>query len=154
MQRVLRFLLVWLLAVAMPLKGMAAAVMLLCAPLPAASVVQAMPSHLAQGHAAHDGAQHHQHFRHASQAKPPQPPQHATHATHATQGDAASADDHGGSSGHAHAVAKCGACAAIAAGLPRVAPPPPGAQGFEPMALGAVRFLTDGPDRPPRSTIG
>jgi hypothetical protein len=152
-QRVLRFLLVWLLAAAMPMKGMAAAVMLLCAPLPA-KVVQAPPGLLAPGHAVHGGAEHHvqrhlhhphQHHTDASPAQPPQPDMH---------GDTASADDPAGSSGHAHAVAKCGACAAMPAALPHLAPPPPGALCFEPMAAGAVRFLTGGPDRPPRSTIG
>ena len=160
-QRVLRFLLVWLLAAVMPLKGMAAVLLLACGPGQAAGMVQAPPSLAAHGPVVHGG---HQHHPCADRALQPGDAQrgHAQRADaqhgdsqHGDQqhGNAADTDERGGS-GHAHATAKCGTCAGLPMELPRLATLPAGAQCFEPMARCAVRFLTDGPDRPPRSTIG
>lgn len=139
MQRVLRFLLVWFLVVAMPLKGVAAVAMLACGPAHAHghSAVQAPADHAdhAAGHgfADHAGTTHH----------------HAAHAAPAQGGD-------DGADALSKLIHKCSACAACGAGAALPAQPPhfaaPEAEptAFTPLPLSAVRFVTDGPDRPPR----
>jgi hypothetical protein len=161
--RLIRFLLVCLLAAAMPLKGMAAVVMLACAPMHgAAAALHAPPGHLGHtGQAGHAGPAGHQassqQSPHAVQADP------AAHGHHAVPGhhvqvDPADADvaidaaklhfDH-----KCSACAACGAAAALPAEPPRFAPAEAGPEAFRPLPLSAVRFFTDGPDRPPRTLL-
>jgi hypothetical protein len=126
----LRSLIVWLLMLALPWQGMAAAAMVGCAPapLPAVSV-----------HAAHEAARppcHDGMAMHDSAVQPEQPERKA--ATH-----------HGGAAKCA-ACAACGIAAVLPAALPPFAPAPPPSLS----SLTAERVLPsvhlDQPERPPR----
>lgn len=137
MWRALRTAVTWLIALALPLQGLAAATMLSCGP----------------GH----------HRMAAVTAAEPVVDDHAAHENHAAA--AASAKHHTGSSGSAddpskslHELAKfkCSACAAccVATLLPSAGvtfdPPKQTAQLVWPALVPSAQFLTSGPERPPR----
>ena len=134
-ETVMRRLAVWLLALAIPLQGLAAATMLHCTPLRADAIAHAGHAHhgsSAAGHHAHEGA--------------------------AADAQAASAAPHDHGSGVTPSVHKCSACAAcnVGVGLPSTLaalPEPPAEPAAHP-APASVRtaFLTPGPDRPPRAS--
>jgi hypothetical protein len=182
--RLIRLLLVCLLAAAMPLKGMAAVVMLACGAMhgAAATALHGPPGHHGQaGHADH--SDHADHAGHAGHQRSAMHGYHGSHGPHAVQAHhAAAADPDHPAQGH-HAVpghhvqagqadaneaidaaslqfehkcaacAACGAAAALPAEPPRFAPAETGPEAFRPLPLSAVRFFTDGPDRPPRTLL-
>lgn len=133
MWRLFRIAMMWLLAVALPLQGSVAATLRVCGPghdrmAMAAAVI-----------AEHDHAAHHH-----DAAVPP---------VHDAGASAAAQDL------HKSAQYKCSACAAccVTAALPATAVSFEAAiEAAGPPALffsSAVAFLTDGPDRPPRSLL-
>jgi hypothetical protein len=151
--RLIRLLLVCLLAAAMPLKGMAAVVMLACAPVHGAAAAL----HAPPGHAGHPSAVHGPHAGAASHAAHADHAAHGHHAMagHHAQADQADPDEAGAAASlqfehKCSACAACGAAAALPAEPPRLVPPETGPEAFRPLPLSAVRFFTDGPDRPPR----
>lgn len=139
----LRVLLLWLLMLALPMQGAAAASMVACGmPGTAASTAtHDMPHHAGmQGHAdshrpmhAHDGAQQ---------------DEHQAHASHSQHGDHAKADG-----GGMHKCSVCSACHAAAlldmpvAGQPHALPQATPAMRLQAMASQAPRL----PDKPPRA---
>jgi hypothetical protein len=132
MRRAIAVLIVWLLAVALPAQGLAAATMRHCSPQRSHTTTSAQAGYQ------HPGAAHAQHHH-----------------------DAGAAHDHGSTSDHHASVKtplqKCSACAAccIGAALPSSAqsvPEPLAAPGARPEpVLVHAAFLTSGPDRPPRT---
>ncbi|MBT9597588.1 MAG: hypothetical protein IV094_16525 [Vitreoscilla sp.] len=124
----LRALCVWLVMLALPFQGMAAASLRHCGPAHEAPA----PAAVAAGH---DHAQHH----HASESSPSKP-------GHGAQAVAAKA-------GSCSACAACCAAAAPPASLPLLAEP--ALAGFEPPALqvSVLPFLTTGLERPPRAHL-
>lgn len=140
MRSLLRLLLLCLMAVALPVQGLAATGAVHCAAMHDRMQVATAHHHddgSAHQHDAHHGGQD------AASAAPP------------------GADDHRADEGSPRAgdAFKCSACAAccVALGLPSVAitlPTLP-AEGLEPaIALrAAVVFLTGGPERPPRPVL-
>jgi len=131
-----RLLCLWLIAIALPLQGAAAGALGLCGPLHGATL-----SAPVGGAADHDEAHAHVGHTHADEA-------HAHHAPAPEAGDAEAAGA---------GCSLCGACCAAAilppaAGrLPDAAPAP----GERPLRgwLAALHFLTDGPERPPRTAL-
>lgn len=129
MHRTVRLFLLWLLAVALPMQGAAAAAMLHCSQAQGAGQVAT------QAH-----AHHHDHAALQGHAD-------AGHARFATP------DDHAAGKTGCSACASC--CHALALPAPAIVLP---AQepAFTPFALpahAAVVFLTDGPERPPRALL-
>lgn len=135
MRSVFRFVLLCLMALALPLQGLAATGAVHCAAMHERMQVSAAHHH-------DDNAAHH-------------------HEGHAAKSVATSADDHRSddSAPRAGGAFKCSACAAccVALGLPSgaVTLPQAPADGLTPpMALrAAVAFLTGGPERPPRAVL-
>jgi hypothetical protein len=133
---VIRRLAVWLLALAIPLQGLAAATMLHCVPLRGDASAHADQEH----HGSPAAAQH----AHGGDA--------AAHA----QATGAAPHDHDG--GVAPADHKCSACAAcnVGVGLPSTLaalPQPPAVSEAHPVpATVRTAFLTSGPERPPRAS--
>jgi hypothetical protein len=144
MWRGVRLAVMWLVALALPLQGLAAATMLSCGPghhrMAAAQPVSA-PAH---DRGAHD---------HAS----------ASHAHDADQHEAATdpKDRDGTAAGEMHQLAKfkCSACAACcsATALPSSVitfDPQQHAADFDALPFApSVQFQTGGPERPPRSSL-
>lgn len=132
MYRVFRIALMWLVALAVPLQGVAAATMMACGPSHA-------PAAQGQAQADHDAALH-------------APVEHAHHH------GAVAHHDMGANDGHAVKTApqKCSVCASCctATMLPTALPSLPTAAVPDfvvPRAPSDVAlFLTDGPERPPR----
>ena len=157
---VLRCLLVCFLAAAWPWTGRPAAPVLGGGALRALVAAQAVPGPLAPdpvplvGHAAH--AVHVQHAHHAPQEQPAQQalPPHCQHLE--APADAAGTPDPTDAS-PAPSAHKCSACDACAGATPlpaqalRFEPPQARPVRYQRLAQGALRFITDGPDRPPRS---
>ncbi|HSB98949.1 MAG TPA: hypothetical protein VLE45_03475 [Burkholderiaceae bacterium] len=142
MRRTLWPFVIWLLALALPLQGVAAATMAHCAPMRGDAT-----SVSGHEHAAPRSVPHHHHDAATDTA-----PSHAAHGV-------ASADDTGGQD-VTSSLHKCSACAAccIGLGLPSTAfalPQPPVASSV-PAAPSAhdVAFFTSGPERPPRPQLG
>lgn len=129
MLRTMRLLLLWLLAVALPMQGAAAAAMLHC------SQAQPVGQVATQSH-----AHHHDHAAMQGQVD---------------AGDALAGahDDHAAGKTGCSACASC--CHAVA--FPATAIVLPAQEpAFTPFALpahAAVVFLTDGPERPPRARL-
>ena len=79
----------------------------------------------------------------------------AAHGHDASHADAATGPAHADAT-PVPATHKCSACdacasaAALPAQAPRLVPPEAGTASYQRMGQGALRFLTDGPDRPPR----
>lgn len=124
----LRALCVWLVMLALPFQGMAAASLRHCGPAHEAPAPATVP-------AGHDHARHH----HAGESS-------ASTPDHGAQSVAAKA-------GSCSACASCCAAAAPPASLPVLAEPV--LAGFEPPALqvSVLPFLTAGPERPPRTHL-
>lgn len=183
MSTVLRALLIWLAAIAIPTQGITAATMVHCAPGKQGPVTMAgsMPSHA--GHeglraaeesdpSVHAQAAHqvdrHAHAAPGAAALDPTLEEHAAHVMVSNDVAADASTPHAsahGPTGDADGdgavqagLSKCSACAAscgIAVGLlPAIATvsvvAADEAQAEQPAAL-ARGFLTDGPERPPRS---
>ena len=137
----LRFWMLWLLACALPLQGIAAAAMLHCAPQQG-RVAMAAPTalvHAGHGHAA-DHDQHEQHVHHG-------------HDADAEPVDAASTGDADGAASGAHACSACAQCSNCSAlpmqALSLPAAPVPGAVRTPAPVLHAG-VVPDGLERPPR----
>lgn len=133
-----RLLLVWLIALALPIQGVAGVTMLHCGPSHHAPPAEA--PHAEGGHA------HHQ------------------HAVHAGAVDGQHDHGHTAALGHAHHAAdkaSCSACAACCAGTALAVPMTPlvlalqdVAQEHAPAAEARLAaFLTGGPERPPRPSL-
>jgi hypothetical protein len=150
MSRVIRFALLWLLAVALPFQGAVAATMIACGPShhgPAAVVPQ-KPGHEQDRQAEPDEAPAgHDHARHG----------HGTghHSEAAAPTDGAT-DSQQGAQPQKVAHSKCSVCATCctAAALPSSAisidSPPLADRVHSVFSSHAAVFMTDGPDRPPR----
>ncbi|TAL20768.1 MAG: hypothetical protein EPO01_12965 [Aquabacterium sp.] len=135
MHRTVRLFLLWLLAVALPMQGAAAAAMLHCSQAQGAGQVAT------QAHA------HHHDHDHGHD--------HAAMQGHADAGNARSAthDDHAAGKTGCSACASC--CHALALPAPAIVLPMQ-EPAFTPFALrahAAAVFLTDGPERPPRALL-
>lgn len=154
----LRRLLVWIMVLAMPVKGMAAMAMLACGPAHVAPPAAAAPQAHHAGHA-HQAAP-------AVQAGHAHAPLHSTlpaahHADHAVADPTPPADAGHDPAGDLSASVKhkCSACAACSAGAALPSQPPallaaePAPAQFAAAAVSAFRFVTDGPDRPPRPLL-
>jgi hypothetical protein len=135
-----RWVVACLLALALPAQGLANAAMLHCG-----SSHERM--HTAQA-ASPQAAEHHQH--HGAAPEHPHGADHAEHTSH----QPASPDkltDLG--------QYKCSSCASCCAGIalpstmPQLVAPELGATPFAAIAPGVAAFATDGPDRPPRSSL-
>ena len=145
LSRLQRLMLICFIALALPLQGAAAALRLGCLP------------DRAQGHAQHVPAAAPQSSGHEGQGAASS---HAHHAEHAHQAPAAGQADPGATdlSRLPSAPHSCSACAACCLGAVLLAPllsPPavtPLVHGvlFQAFSAGPVRFVTGGPDRPPR----
>lgn len=155
MQRVVRTVLVWVLAIAMPLQGLAASAMLSCGPSHARMLQGLVSAAPAPGHAAHGGQAAHA-GRDAAAAV------HGAHAhAHADSADSVAATAQAdGDAGHHpsphHGKHSCSACAACCTAL---ALPARFALLEVTRAVHAVRTALDAPvvshqpetlDRPPR----
>jgi hypothetical protein len=160
MWRVIRFALLWLLAVALPFQGAVAATMIACGPNHhgAAAVVPQKTGHDRQADVAptsvgHDHAQHQHGMAHHSKAAAT-----ADHGSHAS-GVVASDDSQQGAQPQKVANSKCSVCATCctAAALPSSAisfdSPPLADRVHFFFASHAAVFMTDGPDRPPRTSL-
>ena len=134
MNAVARLLVIWLLALAVPVQGAAAATMAFCglAHQPAVAGAQAQAAMVAHGHG-HDASAHHAH-----------------HGDAPAQGLAVpAAPGHDGQ----HQCSACAACCSFGAMLgPVWSVPAPvfGAGVFVDVVPSVGPFSTDGPDRPPR----
>lgn len=126
----IRFLLTVMLLLALPLQGYAAASMLRCAPSHHGVAQAQSPLH-----AAHHG--------------------HAADAGHAAHHDAGTAGD----TDHAHGKYGCSACAACCVGGALTASPSGVAASSQlherplPVLQTFAAFITDGPERPPRTVL-
>lgn len=129
----LKFVLVWLIAVALPVQALASATMLHCGP-------GHQRVHAAQMGMAPDVSAHHDHSQHQAASNP-------SHDF----GKTAPLADLG--------KYKCSACAACSSGcaLPSsmlvIAAPEFGATVFLAVVPAVEAFAVDGPDRPPRSVL-
>jgi len=145
MNRALRLVWVLLLALALPLQGLAAATMAACGPAHGDAGAHAVPGHEASAHETHrhDPSAHHSH-------------RHDTSADDGSSG-ALAADDTSSPTTPDQKCSVCASCCTASAGLPThavVAHPVALAGsliGHERASLAA--FLTDGPERPPRSFL-
>lgn len=128
----LKFLLVWLIALALPVQALASATMLHCG-----------PSHQ-RVHAAQLGtapvAAHHDHAQHQAAGAP----QHDA-------GQPAPLADLG--KYKCSACAACGAVCALPSHMPVITAPEFGATVFLAVVPAVEAFAVDGPDRPPRSLL-
>ena len=148
MRRVLRIALMWLLALAVPVQGVAATTMLSCGPNHASAAATAAP---------HDEAPHHAQVGQSPHHEQQHQQQHGQ--GHENGHDTAGNDDTGGDDDTGAvkvATQKCSACASCctAAMLPATASASlaPVVPDFVAPGLPAdvADFLTDGPERPPR----
>ena len=141
-----RFVVVWLLALALPAQGLAAATMVHCA-----ATHERM--HAAATHAPAHAADHQHHHRHHHDHE------HGVGA--ASPGDlhASPAADKAGAGADSFpdlGQYKCGACgsccsAAAMPGFALIVPAPPAVAQWEAVGFhGRIVFVTDGPERPPR----
>jgi hypothetical protein len=139
MRSLLRLLLLCLMAVALPVQGLAATGAVHCA---------AMHDRMqgATGHHHDDGSAHQHDAHHGGQEAASAP----------SGGDDHRADDGSPRVGSAFKCSACAACC-VALGLPSVAITLPAlpAEGLEPDIAfrAAVAFLTGGPERPPRTVL-
>ena len=143
-----RTLLIWLIVLAVPAQGAAAATMAYCGPNHhggGGAAVQALETESAE-HSNHRSGTHNAHAHHDMAAQ-------------ADEGNSAAADSAASPQG-GHAVEqKCSACASccsisvilsspIAVPVPAVTP-----TVFSAVVLSVAAFATDGPDRPPRIAL-
>ncbi|AKJ27144.1 hypothetical protein AAW51_0453 [Caldimonas brevitalea] len=153
MWRVVRSVLLWVLAVALPFQGAVAATMIACGPqhhgtaLVFSQATAADPHDAADGHVEHGHSQQHLHGPTADTRAAPDAPQ------------LASADAHPDADPHQATASKCSVCAfcCAPAALPVSATaidPPPAVDSLHPTSEShAVVFMTDGPERPPRTFL-
>jgi hypothetical protein len=139
MRRFLRVVFVWLAALALPVQGFAGVAMLHCMDGPQAGHDHAVAGH---DHAAHGHAH----------AVPHEPGPASVDEARAAPADAVGALD----AVPGHTCSACAACCAAVA-LPATAPPgvaePPAARTAPALDRAAPpRFITSGPERPPRTT--
>jgi hypothetical protein len=134
MRKLVRLIVMWLLALALPIQGVSAATMLHCV-----SVHERMAAGV-HGQAVH--AHHHSHD---------------DAAAHDAGGGA---DAHSGGTSHHHAdKASCSACASCCSGvalpaMPLILAAQDIVQTVHPITSFAIAvFLTDGPERPPRIVL-
>jgi hypothetical protein len=129
----LKFLLVWLIALALPVQALASATMLHCGP-------SHQRMHASQMGTAPPASAHRDHAQHQAAAAPQN-----------DAGQAAPTADLG--------KYKCSACAACGSGcalpsrMPLVAAPEFGATLFIAVVPAVEAFAVDGPDRPPRNIL-
>lgn len=162
----IRTLLIWLLALALPAQGVAAATMVFCGPNhhgagPVAHAQHADAEHAHHGSAAQQypprlGASHDEH--HGA----PNGVYHGAHHAGAAQADGASspvevadapAKFHQADSPKCSACASCCSAAAILSSAPAVAAPEFSATVFATVEPSVDPFAADGPDRPPRVVL-
>lgn len=136
MRTFLKTALVWLVMLAVPAQGFAAAAMLECGPL---------HERAAAGASAHDHGAGHDHADGYDQAAG------HSHAEGGVPADASAvAGDASGSK--CSACATCCVGAALLAFLPDLAVPPAASERFVPTFEPVTGFVTGGPKRPPRSS--
>ena len=134
---------IWLLALALPAQGLAAATMLHCAPAGGGAAGSA-----AHGSHGHDASAAHHHDTAAADDTHSHAAHHAAAADHGLDDDTPSP-----------AVHKCSACAACNVGLglpsqPYLTPGAAAATAVLPAPVAPhVAFFTSGPDRPPRARL-
>ena len=139
MSRIWRIAVMWLLALAVPAQGFAAASMLNCRPGHHGTVSgQARADHHHDAHG-HDGAAD------ADEA-----------SANVASSDSEAAPTHGIHNGKTGSCSACASCCTVTA-PPSAAPTfeaAPARDVFQPLAPpGVAAFLTDGPQRPPRSFL-
>ncbi len=166
MPKTLRNALIWMVMLAIPVQGIAAATMLTCGPshqrMINGAVTAASHDH---GTALHDGHAH-QHAQHAQGHG--QDHQHDMHAADAR--DDTAATPAAGDSAQAQIVpvvsdfdqsakltcSACASCCSAAALVSSAAPAPAPAAGIAlliPAPVSTISFITDGPSRPPRTHL-
>lgn len=129
----LKFMLVWLIALALPVQALAGATMLHCGP-------GHQRVHAAQMGTAPDVSAHHDHSQHQSAS---------SHEHDA--GKTASMADLG--KYKCSACAACGSACALPSSMPVIEAPEFGATVFLAVVPAVEAFAVDGPDRPPRSVL-
>jgi hypothetical protein len=139
----IRMLLIWLLAVALPAQGVMAATMVFCGPnhhdrAAAATVVHAPDA----AHQGHDFAAHSHHAAADQQAE------NTASDEPATPGKFAPSDKQ-----KCSVCASCCSAAAIHDTMPKLAVVEPVAADFAALAPTVEPFAADGPDRPPRHIL-
>ena len=143
----IRTALIWLLAAALPLQGAVAASMVACG-----------PGHHGGAAAQHDVAQHHSAEAAGHDHSGHDHPE-ADAASSAGMPDSATADSEAAVKAAPKSSSKCSVCASCCTGaaLPaaaiRFSPPPLGDSPFLASASASVVFITDGPERPPRTFL-
>jgi hypothetical protein len=145
-KRILRTLLLWLMMLALPTQGMAAATLLYCGPVHAggATSTPVRPSEVAAAHAEHG----HAHMHASRQAG-------HVHSDHA-QAELADASAHSMTPAVDTACSVCAACCSATAIMAKPLFMPAQAEPLAPVRAGtalAVDFFTDGPRRPPRTFL-
>lgn len=129
----LKFMLVWLIALALPVQALAGATMLHCGP-------GHQRVHAAQMGTAPDVSAHHDHSQHQSAS---------SHEHDA--GKTVSMADLG--KYKCSACAACGSACALPSSMPVIEAPEFGATVFLAVVPAVEAFAVDGPDRPPRSVL-
>jgi hypothetical protein len=134
MSSAIRPWLIWLLLLALPMQGLAAATMLWCDTLGASRLAASTamaPQQADNPHVCIHG--------------------HAAPAEAVADSDAVVTDaGHHGGSGACSACASCCAAFAVPASLAMLSSIGPGSDPLRGPAAGAARYTTDGPERPPR----
>lgn len=147
MRVLIRHLLMWLLALALPWQGAAAAAGLHCTHARSAIAAPGAGAHhpAHESHGAHAHGAHHQHHGTSAAAAHP-------HLTFASSDAPSSAHDAATPASHDSCSACAACCPAVA--MPVTAlrvPGNPNAESAPPAASGVtIVFLTGGPERPPR----
>ena len=148
MSRIWRIAVMWLLALAVPAQGFAAASMLNCGPGHHGTV---------SGQARADQHHHHDHNAHGHDGAAADTDTDADEAgENVASIDSEAAPAHGLHKGKAGSCSACASCCTVTA--PPSAVPAfeaaPAPDVFQPLAPpGVAAFLTDGPQRPPRSFL-
>lgn len=155
----LRFLLLVLLAMLLPLRGAVAAAML-CPPSAHGVAAAQAPHHSGGGHGHHGHADHgHERYGHERHAHPAHGAEHAMEGAAMDAHPSADPADPAEVAGAAHADgSRCQVCASfcsmtpLPSALPTLhAPPFEAAARFPAPAVPPLSFLSGGPERPPRS---
>lgn len=136
-----RRLLIWLLALAVPAQGAAAATMVFCGPSHQSRVVQGVSTSNGEQHhaghkAQHSGAQHS--GLHGDGVASPS-------GHHSAPSDLVNADTH-----KCSACASCCSAVALVGAMDALACPEFAATVFDSVVPSVDKFSADGPDRPPR----
>ena len=150
MQVWLRLLIVWFIAIALPVQGIAGATMAHCG---SSHERMGAAMEAAQRHADHEAGTAHHHDADAVDV--------ADRAGHADQEDHATATPVKAQAGKLsdRAQYKCSSCASCCAGsalpsaMPRLPEAPAEPADFAEVMVTVVAFASDGPDRPPRNHL-